>query len=136
MAKKKNWLDKLNEPKESKIKQIDIDFADIPAGSTMFIATPQLLEQYINQIEPGQRVDIKTMRKDLAMEHNAAYTCPVSTGIFLRIVAEANYEKLQKGEPIGTIAPFWRAIDPQSALAKKLSFGQDFLKAQIEKESF
>jgi hypothetical protein len=135
MAIKKSWLDKLNENKESKIKKIDIDFADIPAGSNMFIATPKLIDQYINEIGVGKRIDLKTMRKDLAIEHNADYTCPVTTGIFLRIVAEANYEKLQQGKHLEEITPFWRVIEPNSALAKKLTFGQDFLLEQIEKES-
>jgi ABC-type uncharacterized transport system ATPase subunit len=135
MTKKKSWLDKLNENKEPKIKRIDIDFADIPAGSTMFIATPKLIDQYIKKIGIGKRINIKTLRKDLALEHNADYTCPVTTGIFLRIVAEANYEKLQQGERLEEITPFWRAIEPNSALAKKLTFGQDFLLKQIEKES-
>ena len=134
MTKKKSWLDKLNENKEPKIKRIEIDFADIPAGSTMFIATPKLIDQYIKEIGIGKRIDIKTLRKDLAIEHNADYTCPVTTGIFLRIVAEANYEKLQSGKPIGEITPFWRVIEPKSALAKKLTFGQEFILKQIEKE--
>jgi hypothetical protein len=135
MAIKKSWLDKLNENKEPKIKKIDIDFADIPAGSNMFIATPKLIDQYINEIGVGKRIDLKTLRKDLAIEHNADYTCPVTTGIFLRIVAEANYEKLQQGKHLQEITPFWRVIEPNSALAKKLTFGQDFLLEQIEKES-
>jgi hypothetical protein len=134
MAIKKSWLDKLNENKEPKIKKIDIDFADIPAGSNMFIATPKLIDQYINEIGVGKRIDLKTLRKDLAIEHNADYTCPVTTGIFLRIVAEANYEKLQQGIHLQEITPFWRVIEPNSALAKKLTFGQDFLLEQIEKE--
>ena len=134
MAIKKSWLDKLKENKEPKIKRIDIDFADIPAGSNMFIATPKLIDQYINEIGVGKRIDLKTMRKDLAIEHNADYTCPVTTGIFLRIVAEANYEKLQQGIHLQEITPFWRVIEPNSALAKKLTFGQDFLLEQIEKE--
>jgi hypothetical protein len=134
MAIKKSWLDKLNENKEPKIKKIDIDFADIPAGSNMFIATPKLIDQYINEIGVGKRIDLKTLRKDLAIEHNADYTCPVTTGIFLRIVAEANYEKLQQGKHLQEITPFWRVIEPNSALAKKLIFGQDFLLEQIEKE--
>ena len=132
---RKPWLEKLNEKKEPKIKRIDIDFADIPAGSNMFIATPKLIDEYIQQIGIGKRIDIKTLRKDLAIEHNADYTCPVTTGIFLRIVAEANYEKLQSGKPIGEITPFWRVIEPKSALAKKLTFGQEFILKQIEKES-
>jgi ABC-type uncharacterized transport system ATPase subunit len=135
MSIKKTWLDKLNEKKEPKIKRIDIDFADIPAGSNMFIATPKLIDAYIQQIGIGKRIDIKTLRKDLAIEHNADYTCPVTTGIFLRIVAEANYEKLQNGKRVEEITPFWRVIEPKSVLAKKLTFGQEFLLQQIEKES-
>ena len=132
---KKTWLDKLNETKEPKIKRIDIDFADIPAGSNMLIATPKIIDNYIQEIGVGKRIDTKTLRKDLALAHNADYTCPVTTGIFLRIVAEANYEKLQQGKNVEEITPFWRAIEPNSVLAKKLTFGQDFLLQQIEKES-
>jgi hypothetical protein len=134
MAMKKTWLDKLNETKEPKIKRIDIDFADIPAGSNMLIATPKIIDKYIQEIGVGKRIDTKTLRKDLALAHNADYTCPVTTGIFLRIVAEANYEKLQQGKHVKEITPFWRAIEPNSVLAKKLTFGQDFLLQQIEKE--
>jgi hypothetical protein len=134
MAIKKSWLDKLNEHKEPKIKRIDVDFADIPSGSNMFIATPKLIDAYIQEIGVGKRIDIKTLRKDLAIEHHADYTCPVTTGIFLRIVAEANYEMWQQGKPLEEITPFWRVIDPNSALAKKLTLRQDFLRQQIEKE--
>jgi hypothetical protein len=101
----------------------------------MFIATPKLIDQYINEIGVGKRIDLKTLRKDLAIEHNADYTCPVTTGIFLRIVAEANYEKLQQGKHLEEITPFWRVIEPNSPLAKKRTFGQVFLLEQIEKES-
>ena len=135
MAIKKSWLDKLNENKEPKIKRIEIDFADIPSGSMMFIATPKLIDEYIQEIGVGKRINIKTLRKDLAIAHNADYTCPVTTGIFLRVVAEANYEKLQQVKRLEEITPFWRVIEPNSPLAKKLTFGQDFLLEQIEKES-
>jgi ABC-type uncharacterized transport system ATPase subunit len=134
MAIKKSWLYKLNENKEPKIKRIDIDFADIPAGSNMLIATPKIIDKYIQEIGVGKRIDTKTLRKDLAIAHNADYTCPVTAGIFLRIVAEANYEKLQQGKHVKEITPFWRVIEPKSVLAKKLTFGQDFLLQQIEKE--
>lgn len=135
MQRKKSWLDKLNENKEPKIKRIDIDFADIPLGSIMFIATPKIIDNYIKGIGVGKRIDIKTLRKDLAIEHNADYTCPVTTGIFLRIVAEANYENLQQGKRLEEITPFWRVIEPNSTLAKKLTFGQEFLQQQVEKEN-
>ena len=50
MAAKKTWLEKLNVKKEPKVKRIDFDFADIPANSTMLIATPKIVEDYIKQI--------------------------------------------------------------------------------------
>lgn len=132
MAKKKTWIEKLAAKKEAQWKVLDVDFADMKAGGKMFIATPQLIDAYIRQIGFGKKIDPKTMRKDLALEHGADYTCPVTTGIFLRIVAEASYEQLQNGTGIDDVTPFWRVIEPTSPLAKKLSFGIDFLKKQQE----
>lgn len=50
-------------------------------------------------------------------------------------VAEANYEKWQRGSALQTIMPFWRVIDPDRALAAKLSFGKEFLEEQIKDEN-
>lgn len=135
MATRKTWTDKLHETKQAQVKRIETDFADIPAGSSMFIATPQIIDGYVKQLKKGAQVNIKTLRKDLALQHGADYTCPVTTGIFLRIVAEAAYENLQQGTPVSKLTPFWRVIEPDSPLAKKLSFGQDFLKKQIRAEA-
>lgn len=134
MAKKKTWIEKLEEEKVPQIKRLEKDFADMPAGSMMLIATPKIIEDYVRTIGPGQRIPLKTMRNDLALEHSVEYTCPVTTGIFLRIVAEAHYEKWQQGSPLESIAPFWRVIDPKSALAGKLSFGKAFLEERIINE--
>ena len=82
----------------------------------------------------GKKVNTQTIRKDLALANNAEYTCPVTTGIFLRVVAEANYEKFQQKNSLKGVTPFWRAIEPNSSLAKKLSFGQEFLIEQRKKE--
>lgn len=68
------------------------------------------------------------MRSDLAAEYHAEKTCPVTSGIFLRIVAEANYEQFAKNEiSLKEITPFWRIITPKSKLALKLTFGTEFL---------
>jgi hypothetical protein len=135
MATKKNWADKLNSDKKPKIKRIEFDFADIPANSKMFIATPLLIENYIKRIPKGKKATLQTMRKDLALENKADYTCPVTTGIFLRIVAEAAFEKYQQNNSIKGLTPFWRVIDPNSPLAKKLSFGKEFIIEHREKEN-
>ena len=68
---------------------------------------------------------VETMRNDLAIEYGADFTCPMTTGIFLRIVAEYNYENLSKK---GTeISPFWRIIDPNSRLSDRLSFDKKII---------
>jgi hypothetical protein len=137
MPKKKTWADKLHDRKVPKVKRIDFDFADIPAGSNMFIATPELIDRYIKQIPRGKKVAVQTLRKDLAIENKADYTCPVTTGIFLRIVAEANFEKYLQTNSLKGITPFWRVVEPKSALAKKFSFGPEFiiLQRKLEKIS-
>lgn len=134
MASKKTWSEKLKSGKKAKTKRIETAFADIPANSMMFIATPEIIDHYIQHIPEGKQVTTQTMRKDLALEHQADYTCPVTTGIFLRIVAEANFEKYQQTNSIEKLTPFWRVIEPNSALAKKLTFGQDFIINQRKAE--
>lgn len=135
MAKKKTWLEKLTESKQPHIVKLEKAFAGIPANSNLLIPSPLLIDQYIQNIAHGKQSDSKTMRTDLALEFNADNTCPVTTGIFLRIVAEANYEKWQLGSKIDEITPFWRIIAPNSPLAKKLTFGAKFLQEQIDREN-
>lgn len=134
MASKKTWTEKLHCDKVPKIKRIDFDFADIPANSNMFIATPQIIENYIKHIPKGKKVSVQTMRKDLAIENRADHTCPVTTGIFLRIVAQANFEKYLQTNSLKGITPFWRVVEPNSTLSKKLTFGQDFIISQRQSE--
>jgi hypothetical protein len=131
---RKTWQEKLHNGKKAELKKNDFDFADIPAGSKMLIATPEIVDAYIRQIPKGHFTEIKQLRKDLAAEYKAQYTCPVTAGIFIRIVAEAAYEQYEKGTALSKITPFWRALSAQSPSAKKLSFGIDFLIEQQRKE--
>ena len=131
---KKTWQEKMLGTKEWKVEKTDKDFADMPAGSMMLVATPVIVEDYIRNIPKGKSTTLQQMRKDLAAEYNAEYTCPITAGIFLRIVAEASYEQMMQGKHIKNIAPFWRMIDEKSPTAKKLSFGTEFLKKERGKE--
>jgi hypothetical protein len=134
-GKGKTWTDKVNDPsKVHQLKKLDKDFADMPAGCKMLIATPKIVDEYVKQIPKGSSSSLATMRRDLASEYGSEYTCPVTSGIFLRIVAEAAHEQLQAGTSINKITPFWRVVDEKSPLNKKLSFGEDFVKEQRKKE--
>lgn len=134
-GKGKTWTDKVNDPtKEYVVKKLEKDFADMPAGSKMLIATPKIIDDYIRQIPKGKSGSLATMRRDLANEYGAEYTCPVTSGIFLRIVSEAAHEQIEKGVALSKVTPFWRVVDEKSALNKKLSFGAMFVASQRKKE--
>ncbi|WP_299107347.1 hypothetical protein [uncultured Tenacibaculum sp.] len=131
----KTWLEKYNSTKPPVVKVIDKRFADLEEGTKMFIATPKIIDNYVNEIPKGTSVDIKVMRKDMAIEHFAENSCPVTTSIFLRIVAEVALESLTKGKTTNDITPFWRVVHPKTPLAKKLSCGVAFIKEQRSKEN-
>lgn len=132
--KGKTWSEKISSDKPHEVKKNEKGFADITPGSTMLIATPKIVDDYVRQIPKGKEVTLQTMRKDLATEYNADYTCPVTAGIFLRIVAEAAHEQYTKGKPLSKITPFWRIVDEKSTIGKKVSFGSDFIEKQRKKE--
>lgn len=131
---KKTWIEKRDIKKSPVVKVLDKNFADMVEGEKMFIATPQLVDAYIRSIPFGSTVELSTMRKDLAVEHQADKTCPVTSGIFLRIVAEAAFEELNTGKKLDEITPFWRMIDPTSKVASKLTCGTEFIKQQRQLE--
>ena len=112
--------------KEFEIKTIQKSFWGHVAGSKMLIPSPNIIQNYINQIDPGCVSDVEIMRNDLAIEYGTDFTCPMTTGIFLRIVAEYNYERLDRNNN-NEICPFWRIIDPSSKLSEKLSFNKEFI---------
>jgi hypothetical protein len=131
---RKTWAEKLNIDRKPVIERADKDFAGIKTGQMMLIPTPKIVDAYIRQIPKGRQVDTETIRKDLAAEYHAEVTCPLTTGIFIRIAAEAAYEDYEKGKPLNKITPFWRVINEKSPASKKLSFGTKLLKEQRKKE--
>ena len=131
---KKTWQQKLDIDQQPQVKKSEKDFAGIRNGQLMLIPTPRMVDAYIRQIPRGKQVDPQTMRRDLAAENHAEVTCPLTTGIFIRIAAEAAWEQYQKGTPLKQLTPFWRVINEKSPTAKKLSFGTEFLKKMREGE--
>ena len=123
----KTWVQKRDINKEYQVKINPKKFADIPAGIKMFIPTPQILDNFVQDIPPGSFLTLKQIRKDLAKKYHAEMTCPVVTGISLRIISEAAFEEYQIDQNMDEITPFWRVVDPDSKLANKLACGIDFI---------
>ena len=132
--KRKSWAEKLNIDRQPVIEKAAKDFAGVKAGQMMLIPTPKIVDAYIRQIPEGIEASSEQIRKDLAAEYYAEITCPLTTGIFIRIAAEAAYEEYKNGKSLSKITPFWRVISEKSPTAKKLSFGTKLLKEQRKKE--
>jgi hypothetical protein len=121
-AMPKTWDQKFRGAKPPHVTVLEKPFAGLTPGQRLFIASPPLLEDRIRAIPPGQSIEVTALRAALATEHGADATCPTSTAIFLRIVAERALERPE--DP----APFWRVVAPDAPLARKLSCGPDFIR--------
>ena len=133
-SRRKTWAEKMK-AKPPHIAMLDSDFAGVPAGSRLLISCPLEVEAYLRHHVPaGETRAIQQMRRDLAKLHGADATCPVSTSIFLRIVAEAAWDQLEAGTPVRDVAPFWRVVEPKSPLARKLRAGSDWIAHQRDME--
>jgi len=124
------WRTMLSKKKSPKMVLLEKDFAGIKAGSRLFVATPQIIDDYIRRIPSGETRTIENLRKELAREHQCTATCPVSTAIFIRISAESALEELAEGRALDTVAPFWRLIEPNSKVAARLTVDSGWIAAQ------
>jgi hypothetical protein len=131
MAKPKpSWTDKLRASKPPVVKPAPLTFAGMRSGQMMLIPSPKLLDDFIRKIPKGKTVDIATMRTQLAKSQRAEVSCPVTTGIFLRVVVEAANEAHASGKPVDGITPVWRVVDPKAAVLKKVSFDPTWMMDQ------
>jgi hypothetical protein len=116
--------------KEPKRVVLETRFAGIEAGSILYVATPDIVADYVRKIPPGTTRSIPQMRRDLAKKNKADATCPVSTAIFLRSVAEISLKQLAEGAVSAEVTPFWRIVDPGSPIAKRMALDPDWILAQ------
>ena len=116
-----DWRKRFDQAKAPKTLVLHTDFAGIKTGTTMYIGSPGTIANYISRIPPGEVRSIERMRNELARKNDAQATCPVTTAIYLKVVAEVALSDLAEGKSSAQVVPFWRVIEPGSKIAKKLS---------------
>ena len=129
---KKTWVEKRDCNKEPLVKINPKSWSDMPKGIKMLIPTPKIVDQYVCNIPKGNFKSVKSLRKDMAVDFDAQMSCPMVTGISLRIISEAAYEEHMLG--IKKITPFWRVVESSSKLAMKLACGKHFIREYQENE--
>lgn len=121
-------------PKEPKRVVLESRFAGIPQGSILYVATPEIVAAYIRKLPPGARRSVEQMRRDLAKRNKADATCPVSTAIFIRSVAEVSLKQMAEGASADSVVPFWRVVAPETPIAKRLDLDAAWLDGQLAAE--
>jgi alkylated DNA nucleotide flippase Atl1 len=92
-----------------------------PAGR-MLIPSPLAVQHVVQQVPAGRVITGSVLRATLATQFGADYTCPITTGIFLRIVADAAEEERSAGAD--NHVPWWRVVRDDGALMEKLPGGR------------
>lgn len=133
MAKKPtDWRKRFGGAKPPHVVMLHTNFAGVKAGTTMLISSPGDIATYLSKIPKGETRTIERLRNELARKADAQSMCPVTTAIYLRVVAEVSLRDLEEGRRLDEVIPFWRVVAPDSKLAKKLSCGPDRVAHLIE----
>lgn len=121
----KSIQEKMSHPEKPRVQRLKRQMGPSFPPGKMLIATPKIIDRYVRKIRKGKTITVEELRNQLAFDFKADYTCPLTTGIFLRIVAE-NAE-MQRGLGKTRIAPYWRVVSKGGALNPKFPGG---IKAQ------
>ena len=105
-SKRKLFNEKLHDSKNMpKIIEVTDPKAVLRYGGTkMLIPSPMDYDELMKQVPYGKIVTTDYLRSLLAQKHGADYTCHLTAGIFINIVANASVER-------GTDeTPYWRTL--------------------------
>lgn len=124
---KKSWREKMKVEQEPKIVKLPPEGWQRMGGRTMLVSTPHDVDALIRKIPKGKVATSAQLRQRLAEDAGAECACPTSTGIFVRIAAEAAEE--ERAEGAKRVTPYWRVLAKDGGLNEKFPGG---VKAQIE----
>ena len=117
---KTSWRQKLERQQEAKIVNIPPKMQYLGKG-TMVIPRPLDVDALIRKVRQGKLVTVTQLRGELAKRNRVDVACPLTTGIFIRIAAEAAEEGRRSGEK--AVTPYWRVLSSDGGLNPKFPGG-------------
>jgi hypothetical protein len=128
MKTRKSWREKLENPNLPKVERIPPSMRKQHGTGTLLVPSPRDVDAMIRTVRKGGLITVARLRQDLAKKFGADVTCPLTTGIFVRIAAEAAEEDAREGKK--RITPYWRVIKDDGSLNPKFPGG---VEAQAER---
>ncbi len=121
MKTRTSWREKMYNPKLPKVEAIPPKMRKRYGNGTMLIPSPPEVEAAIRAIPEGDVSTVAQIRAFLAAKYQADVTCPLVTGIFVRIAAEAAEQEASPGSLPQT--PYWRVVGNDGSLNGKFPGG-------------
>jgi hypothetical protein len=116
MKSRMSWREKMNRP--AKVVDIPPKMQKRFGPGKMLIPCPLDVDALIRTVKRGALITQSQIRDRLARTHRVDAACPIATGIFVRIAAEAAEEDLRAGKQ--RVTPYWRVIRDDGTLNEKL----------------
>ena len=133
MKKKTTWQEKLADSKDlPRVEKIDEKKSKRWGTGTFVIPAPIEVDAIMKKVPKGKLITINEIRQILAKKHNATIGCPITTGIFSWIAANAADEAEKEGKK--RITPYWRTLKTGGILNEKYPGGLDNLKRRLQSE--
>ncbi|OGN91941.1 MAG: hypothetical protein A2Z70_01525 [Chloroflexi bacterium RBG_13_48_17] len=131
---RKTWRQKLEEkhPAHGKIVEVPPKMQKGFGTGKMLISRPLDVDALIRKIQKGKLTTVSHVMDKLAKDAHADCACPMTTGIFLRIVAEVAEEDLRSGK--GKVTPYWRVLKTGGSLNIKFPGGTKAQAARLKEE--
>ena len=121
MKTRGSWREKMDNPSLPKVVDIPPAWQKRSGPGSMLIPSPRQVEAVMRSVPKGRLITVAAIREILAAEHMTAIACPLVTGIFVRIAAEAAEEDAQAGKT--RITPYWRVVKDDGSLNPKYPGG-------------
>jgi alkylated DNA nucleotide flippase Atl1 len=130
---KKTAIQKLHVDKQTHVVfTIPQGLAGAKTAHSMVISTPQEVDSLMRRVPEGKVTTIDEVRAHLAHAYAADIACPLSTGIFINIVAAAAEELRAQGNR--DVTPYWRTLKAGGKLNEKYPGGVEAQRAMLEIE--
>ena len=100
--------------------------------SGMLVPSPREVEAFIRDVPEGRVTTAARIRGFLARKHLAAVACPLTTGIFIRMAAEAAEEDRAAGRK--PVTPYWRVVKEDGSLYDKFPGGAERQRQRLRAE--
>lgn len=131
--KKKSWQEKLEDSKDlPKVKKITAKQSKRWGTGTIAIPSPREVDATMKNVPEGKLITINEIRKKIARKHNATIGCPITTGIFAWIAANAAEEAACEGKKY--ITPYWRTLKSGGVINEKYPGGVKTQKKFLRRE--